>query len=94
VTEVGFVISEINLTLRQLRQWMKPEFVATNLLNFPSRSYVLREPKGVVLLSGPGIIHCNYYSLHFLEQWLPAIVCIKAKRICTGYLKSDGENHH
>src|SRR5215831_12946344 len=53
VTETGFLISEINSALRGLRHWMKPEKVKTNLLNFPSSSYVMREPLGVVLIIGP-----------------------------------------
>jgi len=53
VTEIGFLLSEINLCLRNLREWMRPVRVMTNLLNFPSRSYVLHEPLGVVLLIGP-----------------------------------------
>jgi aldehyde dehydrogenase (NAD+) len=53
VTELGFVISEINITLRNLRDWMKPEKVSTNLLNFPSQSKVINEPLGVVLLIAP-----------------------------------------
>jgi aldehyde dehydrogenase (NAD+) len=53
VTEVGFVLAEINHTLKHLRLWMKPEKVSTNLLNLPSRSYVYKEPLGVVLIIGP-----------------------------------------
>lgn len=53
VTEIGFVITEINFALKHLRRWMKPERVGTNLLNFPGKSYVLHEPLGVVLIIGP-----------------------------------------
>ena len=53
VTEVGFVISEINAAIKKLRQWMQPERVPTNLVNLPSKSYVLKEPLGVVLVIGP-----------------------------------------
>lgn len=53
VTEVGFVLAEIRHTLKHLHQWMKPEKVATNLLNLPSKSYVYKEPLGVVLIIGP-----------------------------------------
>jgi aldehyde dehydrogenase (NAD+) len=52
ITETGFLLSEINFTLKNLRQWMQPERVRTNLLNFPSSSYVMREPLGVVLIIG------------------------------------------
>ena len=43
----------MNDTLRNLRAWMEPEPVSTNLLNLPSSSRVLREPLGVVLAIGP-----------------------------------------
>src|SRR5215218_8941534 len=53
VTETGFIISEINYTLKHLKQWMQPEHVCTNLLNFPSKSVVYKEPLGMVLIVGP-----------------------------------------
>ncbi len=53
VTEIGFVIAEINAALKNLRSWMAPERAGTNLVNFPSASKVLREPLGVVLIIGP-----------------------------------------
>jgi aldehyde dehydrogenase (NAD+) len=53
VTEIGFLVAEINHTLKHLRQWMQREKVPTNLLNLPSRSYVYKEPLGTVLIIGP-----------------------------------------
>lgn len=53
VTETGFLISEINQAIGNLRQWMEKEKVPTNLLNLPSESYVMKEPLGVVLIIGP-----------------------------------------
>jgi aldehyde dehydrogenase (NAD+) len=53
VTETGFLLTEINLALRKLKHWMQPRKVKTNLLNFPSRSYIYTEPLGVVLIVGP-----------------------------------------
>ncbi len=53
VTETGFLLSEINHTLSNLRRWMQPDRTATNLLNLPSSSYVLKEPLGTVLIIGP-----------------------------------------
>ncbi len=53
VTEIGFVHAEISHTLKHLHQWMKPERVSTNLLNFPSRSRLYKDPLGVVLVIGP-----------------------------------------
>ena len=53
VTELGLVLSELNLIRKNLRRWMEPERVSTNLLNLPSSSKVLKEPLGVVLIIGP-----------------------------------------
>lgn len=53
VTELGFVIAEINAALKNLKSWMQPERVATNLVNLPSSSRVMKEPLGVVLVIGP-----------------------------------------
>lgn len=53
VTETGFLLAEINNTLKHLERWMQPDRVGTNLLNFPSKSFVLQEPLGVVLVIGP-----------------------------------------
>lgn len=53
VTEIGFVIAEITYALKNLRKWMKPLNVNTNLINFPGKSYILNEPLGVVLIIGP-----------------------------------------
>ncbi len=53
VTETGMVIAELNAAISNLRYWMLPEPVATNLLNLPSSSKVIREPLGVVMIIGP-----------------------------------------
>lgn len=53
VTETGFVITEINDTLKHLKNWMGRKRAGTNLLNLPSSSYIIPEPLGVVLIIGP-----------------------------------------
>jgi aldehyde dehydrogenase (NAD+) len=53
VTELGVVIAEINMALHSLRNWMQPKKTKTNLVNFPSSSYILQEPLGVVLIISP-----------------------------------------
>jgi aldehyde dehydrogenase (NAD+) len=53
VTEIGFLISEINYTLKHLKRWMHRDKVSTNLLNLPGRSYIYKEPLGIVLIIGP-----------------------------------------
>lgn len=53
VTENGFVLSELDHTISWLSTWMEPERKSTNLLNLPSKSSVVKEPLGTVLIIGP-----------------------------------------
>lgn len=53
LTELGLILAEIRTILKNLRQWMKPESVATNLFNFASSSTIYRDPLGVVLVVSP-----------------------------------------
>ena len=53
VTETGFLTAEISSTLKNLSSWMEQESASTNLLNLPSKSYVITEPLGVVMIIGP-----------------------------------------
>ena len=53
VTENGILMTELNFAISQLHHWMEPQKVKTNLLNFPSSSYILTEPLGVVLIVSP-----------------------------------------
>jgi aldehyde dehydrogenase (NAD+) len=53
VTENGILMTELNFAISQLSHWMEPQKVKTNLLNFPSSSYILTEPLGVVLIVSP-----------------------------------------
>jgi aldehyde dehydrogenase (NAD+) len=52
-TETGLVLAEINVTLKNLRSWMRPASAGTNLVNLPSTSKIYRDPLGVVLIISP-----------------------------------------
>jgi aldehyde dehydrogenase (NAD+) len=52
-TEIGLVLTEIRLALKNLSKWTEPTHVRTNLLNFPSSSRIIRDPLGVVMIIGP-----------------------------------------
>lgn len=69
VTETGFLLAEINNAIRNLKRWMQPDLVSTNLLNIPSSSSVLKEPLGVVLIIGPW----NYPLMLLLTPMVGAI---------------------
>lgn len=52
-TELGIVLDEINVQLKNINKWAKPKKVSSNLLSFPSSSYILSEPLGTVLIFSP-----------------------------------------
>ncbi|MEM9141592.1 MAG: aldehyde dehydrogenase [Bacteroidota bacterium] len=52
-TETQFVLADIKHTLKKIESWAARERVSTNLMNWPSRDYVYREPYGTVLIIAP-----------------------------------------
>ncbi len=52
-SELGFVLAEINIALKNLKHWVKDKRVRGNLVIFPSKSYIISEPYGVALIFGP-----------------------------------------
>ena len=53
ISENGFFLEEAGSAIKHLKTWMAPQNVSTNLFNFPSKSFVLSEPLGVVLIISP-----------------------------------------
>ena len=53
ITDIAFVRSEIDLTLKHLDAWMKPERVAVPVKQQPGRARIHRDPLGAVLIIGP-----------------------------------------
>ncbi len=53
MTEIGMVLSEISYISRHLSRWARTKRVKTPLSQFPGRSYILRQPYGVVLIMAP-----------------------------------------
>lgn len=53
LSEIYPVVSEARLAARRLRAWMKPKRVSTRLALFGSRSSILHEAKGAVLIISP-----------------------------------------
>ncbi len=52
-TEIGIVLSEIDCHIGHLRRWTKPHRVPTPLFLMPSRSRVVYQPLGCVLIIAP-----------------------------------------
>ncbi len=76
--DIGFVVSEIDYTLRRLRRWMRPQRVHAPLVTKPSRARLVREPLGVVLVIAPW----NYPVHLLLAPMVGALAagnCIVAK---------------
>lgn len=51
--EIGLLLAEINVALKNLRRWMAPQRAATDLVNLPSQSKIYKDPLGVVLIISP-----------------------------------------
>lgn len=53
MTEVSMVLSELRFVKRHLRRWMMEEVVSTPIAHFPSKSFIVSEPFGTVLIISP-----------------------------------------
>lgn len=53
IAELGFVVGELDHTLRRLRRWLRPRRVAVPGALLPARASTLLEPLGVVLIIAP-----------------------------------------
>lgn len=52
-TEIGFVLSEISFTLKNIKKWCKPKRTKSTLTHFGSKGYVYKEPYGIALIISP-----------------------------------------
>lgn len=52
-TEIGVIYSEISYIIKNIKSWTKRKRVRTNLVNFKSKSYILKEPYGNTLIISP-----------------------------------------
>ncbi len=53
LSEIDFVIHEIDVALKNINKWRKPKKVKSSLTFFPVKSYIVPEPYGTVLIIGP-----------------------------------------
>ena len=52
ISEIGFVISEVDFALKNLKKWSKNRKVSTPLLTQLGHSYIVPEPLGTILIIG------------------------------------------
>ncbi len=71
LSEFGLVLSELNLAIKKLKTWSKPERVKSSILTFPSSDYIYREPYGNVLIIAP-------WNYPFLLALAPLVMAIAA----------------
>lgn len=69
MSEIGMVISEINFAIKHLKKWIKPKKVKTPLAHSFSKSFIMAEPLGVVLIMSPW----NYPFMLCLDPLVGAI---------------------
>ena len=53
MTEIGQFYDEINLHIKNIKRWVKRERKRTPITHFPAKSYICKDPYGVVLIIGP-----------------------------------------
>ena len=52
-TEILLILGEIDYAIKNLKKWMQPEKLATNLQQFPASARIYPEPLGIALIIGP-----------------------------------------
>lgn len=52
-TEIGLVLGEINLAIKNVEKWSRPKKKLTPLVHFPAKSYIYPNPHGVILIMSP-----------------------------------------
>ncbi len=68
-TELALLYHDIDEALYEIKSWVKPQKVSTNLLNFPGKSRIYQEPLGTCLIIGAW----NYPYQLSLAPCVPAI---------------------
>ena len=68
-TEIGFTLHSISKAIKHLKRWTKPKKQKSPIFMFGTKSYVISEPYGQVLIIGP----YNYPAQLVLEPLVGAI---------------------
>ncbi|MEG0517600.1 MAG: aldehyde dehydrogenase family protein [Bacteroidales bacterium] len=71
LTEIAFVLSEIDYHIKHVKKWSKPQHKRSSVILFPSKSRILYQPYGVVLIIAP-------WNYPFRLLFAPMIAAIAA----------------
>ncbi|MCL4124135.1 UNVERIFIED_CONTAM: hypothetical protein GTU68_019469 [Idotea baltica] len=71
ISEFGIVMSQLNLAIKKLKSWAKPERIKSSILTFPSKDYIYKEPYGTVLIIAP-------WNYPFILAFEPLVMAISA----------------
>jgi len=69
--ELAWVYHDIREAIKKVRLWSRTKRVKTNLVNFPSKSYIIPEPLGVTLTIGA-------WNYPYLLSFAPVVAAIAA----------------
>ena len=69
MTEIGMTLSELSCACRNIRKWSRPARAGSPLAQFPSRSAIIPEPYGTVLIMSPW----NYPFLLCISPLISAV---------------------
>lgn len=69
MAEIGMVLDELGYAIKHLKGWARPERVGTPLAQFPSRSFIIKEPYGTALIMAPW----NYPFLLSIDPLIGAV---------------------
>ena len=70
VTEIGLVYDNISYMIKNIEQWMEPRYVKTPVALMPSKSFIVHDPYGTVLIIAP----FNYPFQLIMEPLIGAII--------------------
>lgn len=75
MSEIGMVLSELDHTLKNIKKWSKTQRVKTPIAQFKAKSYIIKEPFGVVLIMSP-------WNYPFLLTFGPLISAMATGNTC------------
>lgn len=73
-SEIGWVIHELTLHIKNMKRWSKPKKVNYSLIVFPSAGYIYKQPLGKILIIGP-------FNYPFMLVFMPLIGAISAGNV-------------